>query len=154
MAAFELNLLSAVRFSRAVAAPMRAAGRGRIINITSIAVKQPVDGLILSNAIRAGVVGLAKTLSNELARDRILVNNVCPGFIETDRSVSLLKNRAESQGKTYDEVLEALYAGIPLGRMGKPAELAALVAFLASERAGYITGATMQVDGGLLRALM
>lgn len=154
LAAFELNLLSAVRFSRAVAAPMRAAGSGRIINITSVAVKQPVDSLILSNAVRAGVVGLAKTLSNELACDRILVNNVCPGFIETERSVSLLKNRAENEGKTYDEVLDALYAGIPLGRMGKPRELAALVAFLASERAGYITGATIQVDGGLLRALM
>ena len=154
LAAFELNLLSAVRFSRAVAAPMRAAGGGRIINITSVAVKQPVDSLILSNSVRAGVVGLAKTLSNELAADGILVNNVCPGFIETDRSVSIIKGRAANEGKTYDEVLETLCAGIPLGRMGQPRELAALVAFLASERAGYITGATIQVDGGLLRALM
>ncbi|HUU27437.1 MAG TPA: SDR family oxidoreductase [archaeon] len=152
--AFELNLMSAVRFIRTAIEPMRASGGGKIVNITSLAVKQPIDGLILSNSVRAGVVGLAKTLSNELAKDRILVNNVCPGFIETDRSVSLLKNRAAKEGKTYEEILEALNAGIPLGRMGEPRELAALVAFLCSERASYITGATIQVDGGMLRALM
>jgi len=154
LAAFELNLLSAVRFSRAAADAMRAAGGGRIINITSVAVKQPVDGLILSNAVRAGVVGLAKTLSGELAADGILVNNVCPGFIETDRSVGIIKGRAANGGKTYEEALEELCSGIPLGRMGQPRELAALVAFLASERAGYITGTTIQVDGGLHKGLM
>ncbi|MBW7995651.1 MAG: SDR family oxidoreductase [Candidatus Glassbacteria bacterium] len=154
LAAFELNLMSAVRFSRAAVPHMRARGWGRIINITSVAVKQPVDGLILSNSVRAGVVGMAKTLSNELAGEGILVNNVCPGFIETDRSVSLVTRRAENAGCEYDQMLAQLTSTIPLGRMGRPEELAALIAFLASERAGYITGATIQVDGGLMRALM
>ncbi len=152
--AAELNLMSAVRFSRQAIPHMRRKRWGRIINITSVAVKQPVEGLILSNAVRAAVVGMAKTLSNELAGDGILVNNICPGFIETDRSVSLVHSRAEQEGTSYDEQLAKLNGTIPLGRMGQPAELAALIAFLASERAGYITGATIQVDGGLMRALM
>lgn len=154
LAAVELNLLSAVRFTRAALPHMRARHWGRIINITSVAVKQPVDGLILSNAVRAAVVGMAKTLSNEAAGDGVLVNTVCPGFIETDRSVSLVRGRAENAGTSYDEMLSRLNAGIPLGRMGRPEELAALIAFLAGERASYITGATIQVDGGMLRAIM
>ena len=154
LAAFELNLLSAVRFSRAVIAPMRKAGGGRIVNITSVAVKQPVESLILSNSVRAGVVGLAKTLSNELAPYGILVNNVCPGYILTDRSVSIVKGRAEKEGKSYQEVLSSLTATVPLGRMGEPAELAALVAFLCSARASYITGATIQADGGMCKSIM
>ncbi len=153
-AAVELNLMSAVRFSREAIPHMRHKQWGRIINITSVAVKQPMEGLILSNAVRAAVVGMAKTLSNELAGDGILVNNVCPGFIETDRSVSLVQGRAEQAGCSYEEQLARLSATIALGRMGSPGELAALIAFLASERAGYITGATVQVDGGLMRALM
>jgi 3-oxoacyl-[acyl-carrier protein] reductase len=152
--AAELNLMSAVRFSRTAIPHMRRKRWGRIINITSVAVKQPVEGLILSNAVRAAVVGMAKTLSNELAGDGILVNNVCPGFIETDRSVSLVRGRAEQEGTTYEEQLAKLSSTIPLGRMGQPSELAALIAFLASERAGYVTGATIQVDGGLMRAIM
>ncbi|MBN2290497.1 MAG: SDR family oxidoreductase [Candidatus Glassbacteria bacterium] len=154
LAAFELNLLSAVRFSRAVIGPMRRSGGGRIVNITSVAVKQPVDNLVLSNAVRAGVVGMAKTLSNELAPHGILVNNVCPGFILTDRLVSLIRGRAEKQAVSYQEALDSFTSQVPLGRTGEPAELAALVAFLCSQRASYITGATILVDGGLCRALM
>jgi len=152
--AFELNLLSVVRFCRLAAGPMKEAGGGRIVNITSVAVKQPVDGLILSNSLRAGVIGLAKTLAKELAPHGILVNNVCPGFIDTDRSQSLISGRAQKEGLTYDQALAGLCSGIPLGRLGRPEELAALVAFLAGERSSYITGATIQVDGGLLKALM
>lgn len=153
-AAVELNLLSAIRFTRAAVGEMRKRGWGRIINITSVAVKQPVDGLILSNSVRAAVVGMAKTLSNEVAGEGILVNNVCPGFIETDRSVNLVRGRAEREGREYGDVLEDLTAGIPVGRMGRPEELAALIAFLAGDRASYITGATIQVDGGLMKAIM
>lgn len=152
--AFELNLMSAVRLIRRCLGPMREAGGGRIVNITSVAVKQPVDGLILSNSVRAGVIGLAKTLANELARDNILVNNVCPGFIITDRTKSLFESRARDEGRTVEEIRRSVAAGVPLGRLGEPRELAALVAFLCSELAGYITGASIQVDGGLLKALM
>jgi len=152
--AVELNLMSTVRFSRAAIPQMRQGRWGRIINITSISVKQPVAGLMLSNSVRAAVVGMAKTLADEVASEGILVNNVCPGFIETDRSRSLLKGRAEKAGTSYEQQLDKLAESIPLGRMGQPEELAALIAFLASERAGYITGATIQADGGLLRAIM
>ncbi|MCE5272011.1 SDR family oxidoreductase [bacterium] len=152
--AFELNLLSAVRLIRECIPPMRQAGWGRIVNITSVAVKQPIDGLILSNSVRAGVIGLAKTLSNELARDNILVNNVCPGFILTDRTKSLFDSRALAEGRSPEEIRESVAASVPLGRLGEPRELAALVAFLCSERASYLTGTSIQVDGGLLKALM
>ncbi len=152
--AFELNLLSAVRLIRECIPPMRAAGWGRIVNITSVAVKQPIDGLILSNSVRAGVIGLAKTLSNELARDNILINNVCPGFILTDRTRSLFESRARNEGRSPEEIRESVAASVPLGRLGEPRELGALVAFLCSERASYLTGTSIQVDGGLLKALM
>jgi 3-oxoacyl-[acyl-carrier protein] reductase len=154
LAAVELNLMSAVRFTRAALPHMRSQRWGRVVNITSVAVKQPVDGLILSNAVRAAVVGLAKTLSNEVAGEGVLINTVCPGYIETDRSVGLVRGRAENAGVSYGEMLGQLCQGIPVGRMGQPDELAALIAFLASERASYITGATIQVDGGLMKGLM
>lgn len=153
-AAFQLNLLSNVRMVRLVLPHMRALHNGRIINIVSTSVKVPIDGLLLSNAIRTGVVGLAKTLSIELAPDNITVNNVCPGRILTDRirQTTRMHERMQ-QGQSEEEVLQEVSRDIPLGRIGKPEELAALVAFLASEQAGYITGTTIQVDGGLTRAL-
>jgi 3-oxoacyl-[acyl-carrier protein] reductase len=133
---------------------MRARGGGRIINLTSVSVKQPVDGLMLSNMARTGVIGFAKTLATELALDKILVNNVCPGIIFTDRIKQLATVRAEEAGISFDAALEKMTADIPLGRIGDPEEFANLVVFLASERASYITGATIQADGGMVRSLL
>ena len=153
-AAFELNLLSAVRCTRLVLPYMRQTGSGRIINIVSLSVKQPLDHLLLSNAIRPGVIGLAKTLSLELAPDRITVNNVCPGIMLTDRiRQGTRMNHLLSQGMSESEALAELAKDIPLRRIGRPEELGALVAFLASRQAEYITGTTIQIDGGLVRAL-
>ncbi|HYL44389.1 MAG TPA: SDR family oxidoreductase [Ktedonobacteraceae bacterium] len=153
-AAFELNLLSTVRLIRLVLPHMRQEHGGRIINIVSTSVKQPIDGLLLSNTIRLGVVGLAKTLSIELAPDNITVNNVCPGRILTDRLRQGASVQAKiAQGISEAEALSDLAKDIPLGRVGKPEELGALVAFLASQQAAYITGTTIQVDGGLVRAV-
>ncbi len=154
-AAFELNLLSTVRMVRLVLPHMRKAGSGRIITIVSTSVKQPIDGLLLSNAIRSGVVGLAKTLSVELAPDNITVNNVCPGRILTDRLHQIYHiNERVQQGVSEEAVLKEMAQDVPMGRVGKPEELGALVAFLASQQAAYITGTTIQVDGGLVRSLL
>lgn len=154
-AAFELNLLSTVRLVRLVIPHMRKTGSGRIITIVSTSVKQPIDGLLLSNAIRSGVVGLAKTLSIELAPDNITVNNVCPGRILTDRLHQIYHiDERLRQGVSEETVLKEMSQDIPLGRVGKPEELGALVAFLASQQAAYITGTTIQVDGGLVRSLL
>jgi 3-oxoacyl-[acyl-carrier protein] reductase len=154
-AAFELNLLSTVRLIRLVLPHMRKTGSGRIITIVSTSVKQPIDGLLLSNAIRSGVVGLAKTLSVELAPDNITVNNVCPGRILTDRLRQIYHiNERVEQGVSEEAVLEEMAQGIPMGRIGKPEELGAFVAFLASQQAAYITGTTTQIDGGLVRSLL
>jgi 3-oxoacyl-[acyl-carrier protein] reductase len=153
--AFELNLLSAVRLIRLVLPSMRARGGGRIINIVSTSVKQPIDGLLLSNAIRPGVVGLAKTLSVELGPDNITVNNVCPGRILTNRIRQTGNFQSKlQQGISEEEALRDSVQDIPLKRIGQPEELGALVAFLASQQASYITGTTIQVDGGLTRSLL
>jgi len=152
--AIELNLFSAITFGKEVVPFMKENKWGRIVNITSYAVKQPVDGLILSNTVRAGITGLAKTMSNELGKFNILVNNICPGRIFTDRITFLAKDRAEKTGKTFDEVIEQMGSDVPVGRIGKPEELANLAVFLSSERASYITGATIQVDGGLTKSLL
>lgn len=152
--AVNLNLMSTINLSRAVVPWMRKRGGGRIINLTSVSVKQPVDGLMLSNMARTGVIGFAKTLATELAPDKILVNNVCPGIIFTDRIKQLASVRAEESGITYDEALENMTANIPLGRIGDPEEFANLVVFLASEKSSYITGTTIQVDGGMVRSLL
>ncbi len=143
--AFEMNLLSAVRLSRLVIPHMRLTGSGRIINLVSVAVKQPMDNLILSNSIRAGVVGMAKTLSQELATDNITVNNIATGLFLTERMKQLYDT---------EEKMKKVITNIPMGRLGNPEELAALVAFLASEKASYITGATIQIDGGMCKSLL
>ncbi len=152
--AFELNLMSTVRMTREALPHMRAGRWGRIINITSISVKAPIQGLLLSNALRTGVVGMAKTLSVEVASEGITVNNICPGRIDTDRIRSLDASRASTSGRSVDDVRQEAEAQIPMRRSGSPEELASLAVFLASERASYITGTTIQVDGGSLSSLL
>jgi 3-oxoacyl-[acyl-carrier protein] reductase len=154
LAAHQLTLMSAVRLIRAVLPAMRAQRWGRIVNIASVSVKQPIDNLLLSNVYRPSVIGLAKTLSAQLAAEGITVNNVAPGYTRTDRVLDLARARAASGDQTIEAVLAGTAANVPMQRMGEPAELAALVAFLASERAAYITGATIQVDGGYVAGLL
>lgn len=150
---FEVNLLSAVRLIREALPHLQASGRGRIINLTSSSVKQPIDGLILSNSIRAGVIGLAKTLSTELAPHGITVNNIAPGRIDTARIQDLDRERAAALNITEDEARRASISQIPMGRYGSPEEVANLAVFLASDKASYITGTTIQVDGGVIKSL-
>ncbi len=151
-AAFDSLLMSVVRLCRAAIPVMRARGGGRIINITSVAVRQPVDGLILSNAVRTAVIGLSKTLATELAPDRILVNSVAPGFTRTERVTDVTAATAAREGIDAAAVEQRIVRQIPLGRLGEPHELANLIAFLASDAASYITGTTIQVDGGLVKS--
>ncbi|MFZ5624047.1 MAG: SDR family oxidoreductase [Gemmatimonadota bacterium] len=151
--AIELSLLSTIALCRA-ALPFMAAQRwGRILCLTSIAAKQPSEGLILSTTARAGVLGFAKSLADEVAPLGITVNCLCPGFFATDRMTELTATRAARAGISVEEQLEKQAAAIPLGRMGQPEELAAVVAFLASERASYITGTAISVDGGMTRGI-
>jgi 3-oxoacyl-[acyl-carrier protein] reductase len=152
-AAFELSLLSTVRMIRAALPHMRRRRWGRIINIQSTSIKQPIDGLLLSNAIRPGVAGLARSLVHEVSREGITVNTVCPGRIATDRSRSFLESRARAAGVPLEEYAARDLESIPIGRMGEPEEVAHVVAFLASERASYLTGVALPVDGGLCRGL-
>jgi 3-oxoacyl-[acyl-carrier protein] reductase len=150
--AYELNLLSYIRTIRAVLPSMRELGKGRIVNYTSSSVKQVLENLILSNTFRMGVMGLSKTLSQELGKDKILVNVMGPGRIGTDRIAQLDKIRADKAGITVEDVYENTIKGIPLGRYGTPDEYAKLTVFLCSEANTYITGQTMLVDGGLTKA--
>ena len=151
--AIDQNLLSVVRTVREALPHLRRSGSGRIINITSVAVKQPIDGLILSNATRLAVVGLAKTLSRELAPEGITVNNVCPGNIATERLIALIEERAARQGQTLADAVSLEEGRVPMGFLGEATDVAGLVAFLASDRARYITGTTIQVDGGSTTAV-
>jgi 3-oxoacyl-[acyl-carrier protein] reductase len=150
-AAMEGSFLIHVRLARAAIPHMRARGWGRIVNITSGAAKQPIEGLVLSNAARPAVAGYAKTLSFEVGRDGITVNTVAPGPFRTDRIMQLVRARMEGEGIGEEEALAPLAGNVPVGRIGDPAELGALVAFLASEQAAYLTGTTIQVDGGQTR---
>ena len=152
--AFELNALSAIRLAKLVLPGMRQQKWGRIINITSVSVKQPIEGLILSNTVRAGLTGWAKTVATEVAPDGVTVNNVAPGYTLTERQEELARARGEAMGKTKEEIIATWATQGPMGRIGKAEEIAAAVAFLASERASYITGVTLQVDGGWVRSLL
>lgn len=152
--AFYLNFMSAIVLSKEVIPSMLQQGWGRIINLTSVAVKQPIDGLILSNAIRAAVHGWAKSLSNELASRGVLVNCVCTGFMRTERVENLAEQMAEKRGVKKEDIIEGWESQIPMGRLGRPEELADLVVFLASERAGYITGTSIAIDGGYCKGLL
>ncbi|MDZ7703394.1 MAG: SDR family oxidoreductase [Trueperaceae bacterium] len=141
---YELTLMSAVRLARGVVPAMRERGWGRIINITSVSVKQPIPNLTLSNAFRAAVTGFAKTLSNEVAADGVTVNNVAPGYTATERLSEVVDN---------DEARARILSQIPAGRFADPDEIAAAAVFLASQQAAYITGQTIKVDGGHIRAV-
>jgi 3-oxoacyl-[acyl-carrier protein] reductase len=147
------NFLSTVYFAREVIPYMQRKRWGRIITITSITTKQPVADLVLSNAVRAAVVGLVKSLANEFGKDGILVNNVGPGFTATDRLKQLAKTRAAASGKSEEELFAGMAADAPVKRLGEPREVAETIVWLASERASYVTGQTLLVDGGLYKGL-
>jgi 3-oxoacyl-[acyl-carrier protein] reductase len=151
--ATDLTLMSAVNLARAALPGMKERGFGRIINVTSIAVKQPVDGLMLSNSLRAAVTGFARTLANEVATHGITVNNILPGYTRTERVEQLAAAAAQREGVAKEAAVARWEKQIPMGRLGEPGEFAALAAFLASERASYITGQSIAVDGGWIKGL-
>jgi 3-oxoacyl-[acyl-carrier protein] reductase len=152
--AVDLNLMSTLFLARAVLPGMRERRWGRLITITSLTVKQPIDGLILSNSVRAAVVGLVKSLSNEYAAHNVLVNNVCPGYTATDRLGELSSTLAKSAGVDPSEIEKRWTTQIPLGRLARPDEFADAVVFLASERASYVTGQSLSIDGGFAKGLL
>lgn len=153
-AAVRLNLMSTLHFAHAVLPGMKARGWGRLLTITSVSVKQPLDGLILSNAVRAAVAGLVKSLANEYGAFGVTVNNVCPGYTATDRLKALAGKLATEQ-QTDAATIEARWAELTaLKRVATPEEFANVVVFLASERASYLTGLSLAVDGGLTRGLL
>jgi len=151
--AIAANFLSTVYLAREVIPHMQRNRWGRIITITSITTKQPVTDLVLSNAVRAAVVGLVKSLANEFGKDGILVNNVAPGFTATDRLKELAKSRSAASGKNEQEIFDAWAADAPLKRLGEASEVAETIVWLASDRAAYVTGQTVLVDGGMYKGL-
>ena len=152
-AAAELNLMSTVYLAKETLPLMQQRRWGRFIAITSVTVKQPVEGLILSNSVRSAVSGLVKTLANEYGPYNVLVNNVCPGFTATARLNSLAESLAAKAGVTPQAIEQRWAAQAPLGRVGRPEEFASVVVFLASERASYVTGTSIAVDGGIVKGL-
>ncbi|GBD88748.1 3-oxoacyl-[acyl-carrier-protein] reductase FabG [bacterium BMS3Abin03] len=152
--AYEQVLMSVVRFSKLVLPGMIKKQWGRIINITSISVKQPVDNLMLSNSLRAGVTGFAKSLSNEVARHNITINNVAPGLTLTNRLYELAVIEAKEKGTSHEDILSQMAKRVPMNRLAGPEEIASVVLFLASKMAGYVTGTTIQVDGGYVKGLL
>lgn len=149
----DLTLLSAVRTIREVLPHMRKRGWGRIIAITSVAAKQPINDLVISSSLRPGILGLMKSLANTHAADGILVNAVAPGYIMTGRQQEISTARAASAGMSMDDYVKQSAREVPLGRFGQPEELANIIVFLGSERSSYVTGATIGVDGGLAKGL-
>lgn len=152
-AAFEQVLLSVVRFCNLVVPDMIIKEWGRIINMTSMTVKQPIDNLVLSNSLRTGVVGFSKSLSNEVAKYNITVNCVAPGFTLTNRLYELAVDRARNEQKSHEEVLADMAKEIPMRRLALPNEIASVIVFIASAKASYLTGNTIQIDGGWIKGL-
>jgi 3-oxoacyl-[acyl-carrier protein] reductase len=151
--AWNLTFQSTARLVRACVPSMRQRGGGAIVAVLSYAVRTPIDNLVLSNSVRLGVVGLLKTLTRELAKDRIRVNGLAPGAIATERLVELHRNRAEREGRRLEDVQADETREIPLGRFGTPEEIANVIAFVVSPRASYLTGIILQVDGGMYRGI-
>ena len=145
-------LMSVVRLTREVLPYMKENNWGRIINITSLSVKQPVDNLMLSNSLRSAVTAFVKTLSNEVGENNITINNVAPGYTLTSRLHELAEIKAKNSGVTKDEIFNEMASIVPMKRLADPKEVAAAIVFLASEQAGYITGQTIPVDGGVIKS--
>ena len=151
--AYQLNLMSAVRLIREALPALKASGRGRIVNLTGYGVKEPLSDLVVSDSIRAGVTVMAKTIASDLAPFGITVNNIAPGPIVTDRITDIFSARSQRLGITPDEQFERLAATIPVRRLGQPNEIGDLCAYLCSLQAGYLTGQTIVVDGGINRSI-
>jgi len=151
--AYQLNLMSAVRLIREALPALKASGRGRIVNLTGYGVKEPLTDLVVSDSVRAGVTVMAKTIATDLAPYGITVNNIAPGPIMTNRLIEILSARAKSLGITLDEQLKRFSETIPVRRMGRPNEIGELCAYLCSSQAGYLTGQTIVVDGGVNRSI-
>jgi 3-oxoacyl-[acyl-carrier protein] reductase len=152
--ALDLNLMSTISLTKECLPHLKEGDWGRIINITSISAKEPLEDLVLSNTARTGVLGAAKTLSREVAEENVTVNSVLPGLTGTDRLQNLIEGQASEAEISYEEAKAESESGIPMGRWGEPQELADVITFLASERASYVTGTALQVDGGLVSGLL